>query len=570
MNIEKIKSKSLAYIPAVFFLCILFFSLNAFADDVESLKEQIETLKEQISIIQNKLETLEKENAEKEKQVKEIDTRLNQAELHTATDKVSFGVELKTQADSIHYEDMRIAPDALVNSFFLPYTGTPDGGFNNATSEQMREMMAAMSVPMPDKRDADNDALCSTRLRLNMKSKINNQLYFAGRLTAYKIWGDSTGVKFSQGSLGDITFDGNTSGLPRGDTVHLERAYFTYNFDMASLPTYLSVGRRPSTEGPPLEYGNYSLEGGTPLSTLINWHFDAASFGFNLEDVTGIPGADIRFCYGIAFESDWGNSYSLHNSPDMDDLRSFAFLPTLYNNDTTSIVFNYLHVWNVTDGFTGLTVMPFIVSENADGTYHFEPNAGGFISRIEPCSNIGDWDAASLLIRTNLAEIWSELQHDIDLFCALSWTHTNPSQMSQNPFYKMTGQGLLSSGGELEERDGYAIYAGAVFPMPLKARLGLEYNWGSKYWLNFSGAEDALEGSKLAVRGNVFEAYYLQPIFGENFFLKLGGRYYDYDYTGSGNPLGKPLRISDLSAFDTLNAVADKVWNLYFSVTVRY
>jgi hypothetical protein len=134
----------------------------------------------------------------------------------------------------------------------------------------------------------------------------------------------------------------------------------------------------------------------------------------------------------------------------------------------------------------------------------------------------------------------------------------------------MTGQGLLSSGGELEERDGYAIYAGAVFSMPMNARLGLEYNWGSKYWLNFSGAEDSLGGSKLAARGNVFEAYYIQPIFGENFFLKFGGRYDDYDYTGSGNPLGKPVRISDLTAFDALNAVTDKVWHLYLSLTMRY
>ncbi len=566
MNLERVKAGLLNGITAGFFLSILFFSPKVFADDVESLKQQIESLKEQISIIQEKLESLEKENAEKEKQVKDIDTRLNQAELHTATDRVSFGIELKTEADSIHYNDMRIAPDSLLNRFFLPYSGTSEGGFNNATREQMQEMMSGMSFPVPDKRDADNDALFTTRLRLNMKSKVNNQLYFAGRLTAYKVWGDSSGVKFNQGSMGDMTFDGNTSGLPHGDTVHLERAYFTYNFDTASLPMYLSVGRRPSTEGPPLEYGNYSLEGGTPLSTLINWHFDAASFGFNLEEVTGIPGADMRFCYGIAFESDWGNSYTLHNSPDMDDLRSFAFLPTLYNNDTTSIVFNYMHVWNVTDGFTGLTVMPFIVSETAGGAYHFEPNAGGFISRVEPCTNIGDWDAASVLIRTNLSELWN----DTDLFCALSWTHTKPSQVSRNPFYKMTGQGLLSSGGELEERDGYAIYAGAVFSMPMNARLGLEYNWGSKYWLNFSGAEDSLGGSKLAARGNVFEAYYIQPIFGENFFLKFGGRYDDYDYTGSGNPLGKPVRISDLTAFDALNAVTDKVWHLYLSLTMRY
>ena len=57
--------------------------------------------------------------------------------------------------------------------------------------------------------------------------------------------------------------------------------------------------------------------------------------------------------------------------------------------------------------------------------------------------------------------------------------------------------------------------------MPLDARFGLEYNWGSKYWFNFTGAEDSLVGSKQAVRGNVYEAYYIQPIVQNNFFVKI-------------------------------------------------
>lgn len=106
--------------------------------------------------------------------------------------------------------------------------------------------------------------------------------------------------------------------------------------------------------------------------------------------------------------------------------------------------------------------------------------------------------------------------------------------------------------------------------MPFNARLGLEYNWGSKYWFNFTGAEDSLVGSKLATRGQVFEAYYIQPIYKDNFFLTLGGQYYDYEYTGSGNPLGKPVKIDEATAFDTLNVVIDEVWTAYLSATLRF
>ena len=106
--------------------------------------------------------------------------------------------------------------------------------------------------------------------------------------------------------------------------------------------------------------------------------------------------------------------------------------------------------------------------------------------------------------------------------------------------------------------------------MPLDARLGLEYNWGSEYWFNMTGAEDSLVGSKLATRGHVYEAYYIQPVFRQNFFVKVGARYYDYEYTGSGNPLGDPVKIDDLTAADTLFPVADTVWNTYASVTLRF
>ena len=76
----------------------------------------------------------------------------------------------------------------------------------------------------------------------------------------------------------------------------------------------------------------------------------------------------------MGFEGDWGNTYSLGNQqPDVDDVHMFGgFIATLFDNDSTSAVLNYAHAWDITDGFTGLTVMPFIVNENADGTFTFD------------------------------------------------------------------------------------------------------------------------------------------------------------------------------------------------------
>jgi hypothetical protein len=561
------------------FMAILCLPARVLAqDEATELKEKLEQMDKEMKEIQEKLDQLQTDSAKQKDLAKEQDQRLNKAELHTATDKLSFGVDFRTRGDSIHYTDTRVAPSALLNNFFIDFNPTPPpmGGFNGATREQIQQMLSGMAqggmIPAPDKVDVDNDVIFTNRLRLDMKAKVNSQLSFTGRLAANKVYGDSSGVKFNQGSLGDVTFDGNTSSLPHGDTIRMERAYFNYTNDIGPVPINFSLGRRPSTEGPPLEYKNNSLEGGSPMATIINWQFDGASLTFGLEDVTGIPGSAFKLCYGVGFEGDWGNSSSLASSqPDVDDVHMFGFIADLYDNDITKLELNYAHAWDITDGFTGLTVMPFIVSKqdtNGDGTpeYYFQPNSGAFVSRIEPSTNIGDWDAASLLFQTNFAEWFA----DIDFFIAGSYTHTDPSRVSQNPFYEILGQGLLSSNGELEERDGYGIYAGVIFPMPLSAKLGLEYNWGSKYWFNFTGAEDSLVGSKLAVRGQVYEAYYHQPIFGPNFFVTLGGQYYDYEYTGSGNPLGEPVKISDATALDTLNAVVDEVWVGYLSATLRF
>jgi hypothetical protein len=552
----------------VFFLGLSLPGIVAADDDVKLLKQRLEQMSKEMESVQKKLEDLEKNNQAKEEEIEEIDTRLNQAELHTATDKVSFGVELRTRADTLQYKDMQVAPSAFVGGFFVDFPA----GLNNATLPQIQQaignMAAAGMIPPTEKFDAANDIILTNKFRLNMKAKVNDQLSFSGRLAAYKVFGDSTEVKFNQGSLGDVTLDGNTASLPHGDTIRLERAYFNYKKDLGAVPTNFSLGRRPSTDGAPLEYLNNSLEGGSPLATIINWQFDGASYSLGLEDVTGIPGAAFKLCYGVGFEGDWGNSYALSSQqPDVDDVHMFGIIATLFDNDSTSAVLNWAHAWDITDGFTGLTVMPFVVGENADGTLTFEQNTGGFISRLQPMTEIGDWDAASLLLRTNLTERFDK---DIDLFLSGSWSHTEPSRTSQNPFFEIMGMGLLNSNGELKDRDGYMVYLGAVFPMPWDARFGLEYNYGSQYWFNFTGAEDSLVGSKLAVRGSVYEGYWHQPIFSDNFFATIGVRYYDYEYTGSGNPLGEPVKIADLSSLNALNPVIDQVWDGYVSLTFRY
>jgi hypothetical protein len=99
----------------------------------------------------------------------------------------------------------------------------------------------------------------------------------------------------------------------------------------------------------------------------------------------------------------------------------------------------------------------------------------------------------------------------------------------------------------------------------------LEYNYGSKYWTPFTQAQDDAIGGKLATRGQAGEAYYIFDV-NPNMFIKIGGIYYDYKYTGSGSPVGAPVKIEDVQsgkAASMLPAI-DTAWDGYASLTVKF
>ena len=60
--------------------------------------------------------------------------------------------------------------------------------------------------------------------------------------------------------------------------------------------------------------------------------------------------------------------------------------------------------------------------------------------------------------------------------------------------------------------------------------------------------------SKVGTRGNVYEGYVIQELklkpissYLSKVFFRVGYQYYDFDYTGSNNWIGAPVKISDLA-----------------------
>lgn len=414
--------------------------------------------------------------------------------------------------------------------------------------------------------DVDNDLIRTLKFRLNMHSQVTRNLQFSGRLAAYKLWGDSRVDynSYNQGGMSDMELDGNTSSLPHGDTIHLERAYFDYTKEFGPVPVNLSIGRRPSTQGPPRELFLNAPEQGSPHANLINWQFDGLSLYFGLEELTHIPGAGIKLCYGSGYESEYGTTGAFKDSPDLDDVDLFGIIANLYDDWTTKVSLSWAFAQDLTDGFTGTTIMPMTVTDNGDGTVTFSQNNEMFVSGFEPTTEIGDWTGATMYIKSSF------LDDRLHAFISGGWSHTEAEEVSQNPFYNLLGLSLLSSGGDLEDRDGYHLWTGARYDFDYGGKLGMEYNYGSRYWFPFTNAEDNLYVSKLSTRGHVLEPYYIHSIVDNHFFLRLGAQFYFYDYTNSGNPLGEPEDVDKATGGQVFFPAIEEMQQYYLSLIFRY
>ena len=540
--------------------------------EIEMLKNIVTDLNERLANAEEMLQmSMEQQNkkGDQEQEVQDtledLDKRVASTEEHSTLDKVTLGVDLETRLNSLHM-DAKGMPLAMQQRGF-GYMITSPTPF---TPTQAQTAFAPFELP--EDQDIDNDTIFTSRIRIDMKARPADSLSFVGRLSANKIFGDSSGVKWYNGGPNAVTMDGNIHSTGSDSAIQLERAFFTYFDDIGTAPYHFSVGRRPALGGAPDEFSSASTVGGSPMAHGINWQFDGVSLGFNLAETTGVEGSAFKLCWGNGFESGAGsgNSYSFSSSSDVDDMQFAGWIANLYEDDTTKIINMYAHAFDVTDGFTGLVVMPFTMNgynPDSDGRYTqftMDENSGAFISRTQPTANIGDIDIVTLLGQSQFK--------NVDFFMDLALSHARPSGISMSPMLQFMGtDALLNSYGEQHDRTGYSVWAGVKTPVVwTDGVIGFEYNWGSQYWLGFTGGEDNIAGSKLATRGSAYELFYNQPFVDNKLMLSLGAQYYDYQYSGSGSPMGEPVKISELTSFDTFMPVVDTMWNYYVTLAYRW
>jgi hypothetical protein len=192
-----------------------------------------------------------------------------------------------------------------------------------------------------------------------------------------------------------------------------------------------------------------------------------------------------------------------------------------------------------------------------------------------PQTNLGDIDWYGLGAMGTVKKVGiGDLNYFADL--GLSITHPNNNVSSQFGF-----QGLLTGGffnpESPRDKTGSAIALGLRYDLPSKTKLGVEYNHGSKNWITFAPAATDMWTSKVGTRGNVYELYLIQefnsrPVSSHlaKTFVRLGFQYYDFQYTGSNNWVGAPVKISEVNGQMMTTTPLDHAYNAYATFEVKF
>ncbi len=521
-----------------------------------------------------------KETEKLRKDIKELEHRLQKVERKSALDRINFTGDFRFEAHSIkadipsHFDGMRLQ-NLLVNTLFyygatgqFPGSVADIGDFvkshyadylyftNGLTFDQLKQAMGQFTPGMQQQLfgmllpstavagyNADNSMMYTSRLRLNMDAEVADNVSFSGRLSMYKVWGDSTGVQVFNGQANTMNIDGTTSSVPNSDILRVDRAYFTWK-DIGGAPVYLSIGRRPSTDGPPMNLRQGELRGGTPMGSLIDFQFDGITVGYHLNDVS-----TLRLCYGRGYESGFGNGEILQQPADR--LKDADFLGLnwdIYADDSMLIQTTVARAFNLTDGFNGLIVLP-------NNPLTGQPVGAPVVMRYTPSANLGNMDIAGVLLQRT--------DGPFDWFVNLDYVKSHPDNVT-TPF-----GGLFSDPFETpREHSGSMVYVGARYTLPNEdTMIGVEYNHGSEYWFNFTPAQDDIIAPKTDTRGDVIEAYVIHKI-NRRFLVKLDYIDYGYDYSGSGWPVGAPKKLDAMPilGFPTY----DSARMLTLSMTARF
>jgi hypothetical protein len=383
--------------------------------------------------------------------------------------------------------------------------------------------------------EAKNDGLFTSRLLLNMKSAPTDKLSFQGQIASYSTWGAHLATE-------DPSLKSWAGSSKASDTIfRVRKAYFIYSDKMANgkLPYSFSIGRRSAVDGFLANHRENLKDAGSPLAHITNMEVDAGMLKLDTDKYL-TRGSFVKFIYGRAhsggIESVYDvGGYSPYAQEDGDINENVDFLialGSLYNDGQYNLMF-----------------------ENALILDTKGKRSAGNLNGLDPTKNksldAGKANLTALSLQVDgVGDEINDFLDDTILFASVA----------QSKYMPDSGKELL---GSTSDETGKSIWIGATFPDMItdRGRFGIEYNKGSKYWTPMTWAEDSATGSKVAVRGEAYEAYWNFNLFGsKNLPSQIRYSHLQHDYTPN-------IRCSGWVAPKAVDITAD---DIRVSVSYKY
>jgi len=493
-------------------------SINLQADEtsdrMEAMEAQIEQLQEELAALKGggEAEAADEERGDSEEEddtaerLTDLEDQVSNINKNTAGSHLKFGVDFRTAVDNLRYK--------MAGKAYNPNSGLYDG-----------------------KDTQGNDAFLTNRLWINMDWLATDNMSFTGQLAYNKAFGYRAG--FGEGYYpGFETFDWITNENAYDDVVRVRSAYFFYRNDTffgTDVPWTFSIGRRPSTNGHLINFRDNDLPA-SPMGHNINVEFDGLSSKFTLENLTGVEGMYAKFCAGRGAT----NANAKFFTVDMSTGTPNMMAPYVTNDND--------HVQDI--DLAGLIFVPYDDGQYSIGTQYYyaahlidadlEPTPNGYV--YTGMQDVGNMHALTANLTVyGIGDGISDFLDDSLFFVSGAWSITEPKKGVEG--------GML---GSTDSKTGSSYWVGVQTPTGFseQGRFGLEFNHGDKYWRSITYAEDTDIGSKVAARGNAYEAYYTEYLIEDVFSFQIRYTYIDYDYTGSngffGGSTGTPYKIEDI------------------------
>jgi hypothetical protein len=458
---------------------------------------------EKLQKLENDIKSLKAENAELRQSIEsgvskssssdvldELEERLDSIETMALVNKINFGLGFKTRVDTF------------------------DGDYANGDNY----------------RDSN---VWSSKLMLDMDSKITDDMKFTGRLSMYKYWA---------GGPNYVMQDSWEGRKPEDSGLFVERAYIDWTPIKGEIPVTFTIGRQPSSDGPSHHFKDNTVRKSTYSALAFDGSADGVVATVDLQKVTGIDNTAFRLAYGKGYQDHSADTAFMGSDSTLKDTNLVGLF---LDSSIPSIAGSLVQVGYV----------------NAKDIY-----LGG-------ANNLGDGSLMGVM-----AEFTNLMGSGLDLFAHYGMSKVKPNDKTSDlgmgaPVGLLTTDmsALTGVAPTFDDKTGHAWWVGARYTLPFasKPKIGIEYNKGDENWFNFTSGSNDLT-NKLATRGDALEIYYIQPI-NRYSFIRVGGTWIDYDYTGSGYPVGTPMNINDNKNTGMLPTnTLDKMRNYYLLFNILY